>query len=43
MEMFKVKTGYAPDILKQIFEVDNQNYNFLHDFLIKRYNTRLVY
>ena len=37
-EMFRVKTGCAPDIRKEIFEIDNQNYNFRHDFLIKRHH-----
>ena len=35
-EMFKVEIGYAPDIIKEIFEIDNRNYNFRHYFLIKR-------
>ena len=29
--------------MKEIFETDNQNYNFYHDFLIKRCNIRSVY
>ena len=33
-EMFKVKIGVAPDIMKEIFEIDNRNKNFRHDFLI---------
>ena len=31
-KMFKVKIGYAPDIRKGIFEIDNRNYNLPHDF-----------
>ena len=27
-QMFKVKIGCAPDIIKEIFEINNQNYNF---------------
>ena len=30
-EMFKVKIECAPDIVKEIFEIDNRNYNFRHD------------
>ena len=33
-EMFKVKIGCAPDIMKEIFEIENRNYNFRHNFLI---------
>ena len=40
--MFKVKTGVTPDIMKEIVETDNRNYNFQHDFLIKRHSVRLV-
>ena len=29
--------------MKEVFEIDNQTYNFRHDFLIKRHNVRLVY
>ena len=42
-EMFKVKIGCASDIMKEIFEIDNQNHNFRHDFLIKRCKIRSVY
>ena len=42
-EMFKVKIGCDPDIVKEIFEIENRNYNFRHDFLIKRCNIRSVY
>ena len=41
--MFKVKIGCGPGIMKEIFEIDNRNYNFRHDFLIKRCNIRSVY
>ena len=41
--MFKVKIGCTPDIMKEIFEIDNRNYNFRYDFLIKQCNIRLVY
>ena len=41
--MFKVKIGCDPNIMKEIFETDNRNYNFRHDFLIKRCNIRSVY
>ena len=33
----------APDIMKEIFEIENRNYNFLLDFLIKRCNIRSLY
>ena len=42
-EMFKVKIGCALDIMKEIFEIDDRNYNFRHDVLIKRCNSRSVY
>ena len=42
-ETFKVKIGCAPDIIKEIFEIDNRNYNFHHDFLINRCNIRSIY
>ena len=42
-ETFKVKIGCAPYIIKEIFEIDNRNYNFRHDFLINRCNTRSIY
>ena len=41
--MFKVKIGCASDFMKQIFEVERRNYNFRHDFLIKRCKIRSVY
>ena len=31
-ETFKVEIGYAPDIIKEIFKIDNRNYNFRHYF-----------
>ena len=30
-EMFKVKIRFGPDIMKEIFEIDNQSYNFQRD------------
>ena len=42
-EMFKVRIGCALDIMNKIFEMDNRNYKFRHDFLIKRHNIRSVY
>ena len=41
--MFKVKIGCTPNIMKEILEIDNRNYNFRHDFFIKRCNIRAVY
>ena len=41
--MFKIKIGCVPDIMKEIFEIENRSYNFPHDFLIKRCNIRSVY
>ena len=29
--------------MKQTFEIDNRNYNYCHDFLIKRNSVRSVY
>ena len=43
IEMLKVKIGCANDIMKEIFEIENRNYNLRHDFLIKRCNIRSVY
>ena len=42
-EKFKVKIGCAPNIIKEIFEIDNRNYNCRYDFLIKRCNIQSVY
>ena len=42
-ETFKLKIQCAPDIMKEIFEIDNQNYNFHHDFLIKQCIIQSVY
>ena len=42
-EMFTVKIGSASDIIKEIFEIDNWNYNFRQDFLIKSCNIPLIY
>ena len=42
-EMFKVKVRCAPDIMKEILEIENRSYNFCHDSLIKRGNIRSVY
>ena len=41
--MLKVKIGCTANIIKEFFEIDNQNYNFRHYFLIKRCNIRSVY
>ena len=41
--MFKVKIGCAPNIMKEVFEIGNRNYNFRHDFLIKQCDIRSVY
>ena len=42
-EMFAVKIGVARNIMEELFEiVDNHNYNFQHDFQIKRDNVRSV-
>ena len=43
IEMLKVKIGCTNDIMKEIFEIENRNYNLRHDFLIKRCNIRSVY
>ena len=41
--MFDVKIGVARNIMEELFEiVDNHNYNFQHDFQIKRDNVRSV-
>ena len=31
-EILKVKIECAPDVMKEIFEIDNRNYNFRHYF-----------
>ena len=36
-EMFKVKIECDSDIMEGIFEIENGNYSFRHDFLIKRH------
>ena len=42
-EILNVKIGCYPDIMKEIFEIENQNYNFSYDFSVKRCNIRSVY
>ena len=42
-EMFKVKTACAPDIMKEIFEINTGNYNSCRDLLIKLHNIWSVY
>ena len=42
-EMFNVKIGFASNIMKEIFEIDNRNYNFRRDFLIERHNVESLY
>ena len=42
-EMFKVKIGCVSDILKKIFKIENLNYNFHHEFLMERCDSRSVY
>ena len=41
-ELFKVKIGVAPEIMKDIFEINESRYNFRHDFLVKRHNVHSV-
>ena len=41
--MFKIKIGYIPNIMKEILELENRNYNFRYNFLIKRSNIQSVY
>ena len=41
--MFKVKTGCANNITKEIFKIDNRYCNFQHDFFIKGHNVQSVY
>ena len=42
-EIFEVKIGCAPDIMKEVFEIDHWNYNFHFDFLVKQCNIRWIY
>ena len=42
-EMFQVKPGCAPDIMKENLEIDNRNHNFRHESSIKQHNFRSVY
>ena len=42
-EIFKVKIGCTPDIMKEFFEIENSNYIFHHDFLIQQCNIQSVY
>ena len=41
--MFTVKIEVAPDIMKELFKIDNWNYNFCYDFLIKQHIVRPEY
>ena len=40
--MFIVKIGIAPEIMKDIFEIDERPYNLRHGFLVKRHSVRQV-
>ena len=42
-EILKVKIGCSLDIMKEIFEIESQNYNFSYDFSVKRCNIRSIY
>ena len=41
-ELFKVKIGVAPDIMKEIFEVEERPYNLRNNVFVKRSNVRTV-
>ena len=41
-ELFKVKIGVAPDIMKEIFQVEERPYNFRHNVFVKRHNVKSV-
>ena len=40
--MYKVKIGIAPEIKKNIFEIDERPYNLKYAFLVKRHSVRSV-
>lgn len=40
--MFIEKIGIAPEIMKDIFEIDERPYNLRHGFLVKRHSVRQV-
>ena len=42
-QIFKVKIGCVPVIIKETFEIDDRNCNFRHDFLIKQCKIQSVY
>ena len=37
-----VKIGFASNIMNEIFERDNQNYNFRRDFLIEQHKVSSI-
>ena len=41
-EMFKVKVGIAPHIMKDIFQVEDKHFNLRHKFFVKSHNVRPV-
>ena len=41
-EMFKVKVGIEPEILKDIFKIEEKPYNLRHKFLVKSNNATSV-
>ena len=41
--MFKVKIACALDVMKEIFEIENRNFDFQQNFLIKRHNVRSLH
>ena len=40
--MFKVRFGIAPEIMKDVFQIEDKPYNPRHKFLIKSNNVRSV-
>ena len=41
-ELFKVKIGEAPEIMNEIFQIEERPYNFRNDVFVKRHNVRTV-
>ena len=41
-EMFKVKIGIAPEIIRDTFQIEDKPYNFGHKFSIKSSNVKFV-
>ena len=42
IELFKVKIGVAPEIMNEVFQIEERPYNFRNGVFIRRHNVRTV-